>query len=102
MPSFLCLLCFLWLIRLFLNYKWHRYGKMYSSDDVLFLTTKGTEITKFSDVFIFVPFALSVVVSIVFELQMAQVSQNVFFDLKYLSAKVYEHAMLCFGSFEIG
>ena len=42
-----------------------------------FLTTKGTEITKFSDVFIFVPFALSVVVSIVFELQMAQVSQNV-------------------------
>ena len=27
---------------------------MYSSDDVLFLTTKGTEITKFSDVFIFV------------------------------------------------
>ena len=30
-------------------------------DDVLFLTTKGTEITKFSDVFIFVPFVLSVV-----------------------------------------
>ena len=73
-----------------------------AGDGVLFLTTKGTEITKFSDVFIFVPFALSVVVSIVFELQMAQVSQNVFFDLKYLSAKVYEHAMLCFGSFEIG
>ncbi len=40
--------------------------------------------------------------SIVFELQMAQVSQNVFFDLKYWSAKVYEHAMLCSGSFEIG
>jgi hypothetical protein len=33
---------------------------------------------------------------------MAQVSQNVFFDLKYWSAKVYEHAMLCSGSFEIG
>ena len=30
-------------------------------DDVLFLTTKGTEITKFSDIFIFVPFVLSVV-----------------------------------------
>jgi len=46
-------------------------------DDVLFLTTKGTEITKFSDIFIFVSFVLSVVDSIVFELQMAQVSQNV-------------------------
>ena len=30
-------------------------------DDVLFLTTKGTEVTKFSDIFIFVPFVLSVV-----------------------------------------
>ena len=30
-------------------------------DDVLFLTTKGTEITKFSDIFIFVPFVPSVV-----------------------------------------
>ena len=46
-------------------------------DDVLFLTTKGTEITKFSDIFIFVSFVLSVVDSIVFEPQMAQVSQNV-------------------------
>ena len=46
-------------------------------DDV-FLTTKGTEVTKFSDVFIFVSFVLSVVDSIVFELQMAQVWQNVF------------------------
>ena len=35
-------------------------------DDVLFLTTKGTEITKFSDAFIFVSFVLSVVDSIVF------------------------------------
>ena len=35
-------------------------------DDVLFLTTKGTEITKFSDIFIFVPFVPSVVDSIVF------------------------------------
>ena len=33
-------------------------------DDV-FLTTKGTEVTKFSDVFIFVSFVLSVVDSIV-------------------------------------
>ena len=36
-------------------------------DGVLFLTTKGTEITKFSDIFIFVSFVLSVVDSIVFE-----------------------------------
>ena len=48
-----------------------------AGDGVLFLTTKGTEITKFSDAFIFVSFVLSVVDSIVFELQMAQVSQNV-------------------------
>ena len=27
-----------------------------AGDGVLFLTTKGTEVTKFSDVFIFVPF----------------------------------------------
>ena len=49
-------------------------------DDVLFLTTKGTGITKFSDIFIFVSFVsfvLSVVDSIVFEPQMEQVSQNV-------------------------
>ena len=45
---------------------------------VFFLTTKGTEITKFSDVFIFVPFVPFVVDSIVFELQMAQVWHNVF------------------------
>ena len=49
-----------------------------AGDGVLFLTTKGTEITKFSDAFIFVSFVLSVVDSIVFELQMAQVWQNVF------------------------
>jgi hypothetical protein len=42
-------------------------------EDVLFLTTKGTEITKFSDIFIFVSFVLSVVDSIVFETQKAQV-----------------------------
>ncbi len=34
-------------------------------DDVLFLTTKGSEVTKFSDIFIFVPFVLFVVDSIV-------------------------------------
>jgi hypothetical protein len=42
-----------------------------AGDGVLFLTTKGTEVTKFSDVFIFVPFVLSVVDSIIFEPQKA-------------------------------
>jgi hypothetical protein len=32
-----------------------------AGDGVLFLTTKGTKVTKFSDVFIFVSFVLSVV-----------------------------------------
>jgi hypothetical protein len=42
-----------------------------------FKPQKAPEITKFSDIFIFVSFVLSVVDSIVFEPQMAQVSQNV-------------------------